>query len=520
MRKLLRLSLALVVALVAQVAVAQTTVTFTAGTEVGSNTSASGADEMSKGGVTISTTAGGFNCANANTGEYTYRFAKNSSNTFAATSGKIVKIVLTCTAKGAAKYGPGSFTTTEGSYTYEESGVTGTWTGEAASVVFTAPNNQLRATAIEVTLAAEGAYVAAPVISGDATFKESTTVTITAGEGTTIKYTVNGDDPTDDRGEVLDYTAPFTVTATTTVKAVAYKGEVASEVAQQTFVKLATTGEGTLENPFTVADVISLQNSGSAPADSVYVSGIVSQAATSVSSYGDVSYYLSDDGNTENEIEAYNSYYFHKAKYTAIEQAPVKGDKVVLFGAITQYNSTIELARGNYLVSLNGKTEGETVKVDTLSFTVTEALAALAAGTQPTGVCYITGTICEDVDTTGIGTYGNLTYQLTDDGQTGNALTVYRGKSFGGKWFTSDFFLKKGDMVKILGTLTNYTSGDTTTPEVNANSQLISVNGQTAGVNSLKVDSVNAPIYNLAGQRVADGYRGMVIQGGKKFFKK
>ena len=517
MRKLLRSTMLLVMALVANMAMAQT-VTFTAGTEKGANTQASGADEMTKDGVTISTTSGGFNCVYNNAGQY--RFAKTSTNTFSTKTGKIVKIVITSsTAAGAEKWGADCFTATAGSYTCE--GYVGTWTGEAASVVLTASKAQVRATKIEVTVASSSSdYVAAPTISGDATFKESTTVTITAGEGTTIKYTVNGDDPTDDRGEVLDYKAPITISATTTVQAVAYKGEKASEIATKTFTKLTTTGQGTLASPYTVADVIALENADAAPSDSVYVSGIVSQAATSVSTYGDVTFYLSDDGKTENEIEAYNNYYFHKAKYTAISQAPVKGDKVVLYGAITKYNSTIELARGNYLVSVNGKTEGEEVKVDTLSFTASEALAALAAGTQPSGVCYITGVLTEDADTTGMATYGSITYNLSDDGTTASVLMVYRGKSFSGAKFTKDFYLKKGDKVKILGQLVNYTKDDTTTPEVTTGSQLISVNGQTAGVNVIKDNTAdkNAPLYNLAGQRVSKDYKGVVIQNGKKFF--
>ena len=515
MRKILRLSLALVMALVAQVSFAQiSTVTFTAGTDKGSQTSVTTSDEVTKDGITITSDKGAFGAAQ-------YRFGQGSTSTITASTGNIVKIVFTCTANGTTKYGPGCITATPGTYTYEASGKTGTWTGEATSVVLSAASAQMRATTIEVTVSgASSDYVAAPTISGDATFKESTTVTISAAEGTTIKYTVNGDDPTDDRGEVLDYTAPFTINATTTVQAVAYKGEVASEIASKTFTLLTTTGEGTLASPYTVADVITLQNANAAPSDSVYVSGVVSQAATSVSSYGDVSFYLSDDGTTANQIEAFNNYYFHKAKYSAISQAPVKGDKVVLFGAITKYNSTIELARGNYLVSVNGKTEGEEVKVDTLSFTVAEALAALAANTQPTGVCYITGTLTEDADTTGVGSYGSITYNISDDGTTASVLKVYRGKSFSGKWFTKDFYLKKGDKVKILGQLVNYTKDETTTPEVTTGSQLISVNNQTAGVSTLKVDSTDAPLYNLAGQRVANNYRGMVIQNGKKFFKK
>ncbi len=503
----------LVMALVANMAMAQTVVTFTAGTDTGDQASVTTADKVSKDGVTIESTFGAFAAAQ-------YRLGSGSTNTVTTTTGKITKIVLTCTANGTAKYGPGNLTASVGEYTAE--GKIGTWTGEASSVVLNNTSAQVRATTIEVTVVPDDPdYVAAPVISGAEAFQGSTTVTITAGEGTEVYYTVNGDDPTDDRAERTLYTAPFTISETTTVQAVAYKGEKASTISSKTFTLSTLNGQGTLEKPYTIADVITLVNGGTAGSDEVYVAGIVSQAATSISSYGDINFYLSDNGATENEVEAYNSKYFNQENYTDTKQIPAVGDKVVLCGKLTKYNSTIELARGNYLVSLNGKTSPDPVQQDTLSFTASEALAALASNSQPTSVCYITGTISEDVDTSSIAQYGNLTYKISDDGTDANALTVFRGKSFEGNKFTKEFFLKKGDKVKILGLLINYTGSDgSTTPEVQTNSVLISVNGQTAGVNVIKDNTAdkNAPLYNLAGQRVSKDYKGVVIQNGKKFF--
>lgn len=506
----------LAMALVANMTMAQTVVTFTAGTDKGEQESMTkpASDKVSKEGVTIESTKAAFAAPQ-------YRFGQGATSTISSTKGKITKIVFTCTVAGTTKYGPGNFTTTSGSYTYAEN--VGTWTGEAGSVEFSTETAQVRATKIEVTVANDDPnYLAAPVISGDETFQGSTTVTITAGEGTQVYYTVNGDDPTDDRAERTIYTAPFTISQTTTVQAVAYKGENASSVSTKTFTLSTLTGLGTLEKPYTVADVISLVNSGAAGSDEVYVAGTVSQAASSISSYGDINYYLSDDGTTENQIMAYNSKYFNKENYTSEAQFPAVNDKVVLCGKLTKYNDVIELARGNYLVSLNGKTTPDPVEQDTLTFTASEALAALAANTQPTGVCYITGTICEDVDTTGVGQYGNLTYMISDDGTAANALTVFRGKSFDGEKFTKEFLLKKGDQVKILGQLINYKKDDTTTPEVQSGSKLITLNGQTAGVNVIKNNTAdkNAPLYNLAGQRVSKNYKGVVIQNGKKFFNK
>ena len=77
--------------------------------------------------------------------------------------------------------------------------------------------------------------VVKPVISGDADFTGSTQVTITAQSGLTVYYTTDGTDP---NNTSTQYTAPFTINATTTVKAIAYDASSnASGVAEMTFTK-------------------------------------------------------------------------------------------------------------------------------------------------------------------------------------------------------------------------------------------------------------------------------------------
>ena len=73
-----------------------------------------------------------------------------------------------------------------------------------------------------------------PVIAGTTPFESSTEVTITAAEGATIYYTNNGDTPT---ALSTEYTEALTLEATTTIKAIAVKGGITSEVASKTFTK-------------------------------------------------------------------------------------------------------------------------------------------------------------------------------------------------------------------------------------------------------------------------------------------
>ena len=76
--------------------------------------------------------------------------------------------------------------------------------------------------------------VKAPIIDGDADFISETEVTIEAENDVTVYYTVDGTEPTTAN---TVYAAPFTVEETTTVKAVAYRGETASFVTSATFTK-------------------------------------------------------------------------------------------------------------------------------------------------------------------------------------------------------------------------------------------------------------------------------------------
>ena len=73
-----------------------------------------------------------------------------------------------------------------------------------------------------------------PVITGETPFTTSTEVTIIAAEGATIYYTDNGDTPT---ALSTEYTEALTLEATKTIKAIAVKGGITSEVASKTFTK-------------------------------------------------------------------------------------------------------------------------------------------------------------------------------------------------------------------------------------------------------------------------------------------
>lgn len=115
-------------------------------------------------------------------------------------------------------------------------------------------------------------------------------------------------------------------------------------------------------------------------------------------------------------------------------------------------------------------------------------------------------------------TYGSLSYNISDDGKTENELQVYGGLSFESQKFTSVDDIKVGDVVVVYGKLKKFN----TTYELDKNNILISLNGKTTGITNITADEAakNAPVYNLAGQKVTKAYKGVVIKNGKKMIQK
>ena len=97
--------------------------------------------------------------------------------------------------------------------------------------------------------------VTAPTITGDSPFTTSTSVSISADSGASIYYTTDGTTPT--TSSTL-YSAPFSVMATTTVKAIAVKNSVSSAVTTETFFMRPNAPTITGTDNFTTTSTIGL----------------------------------------------------------------------------------------------------------------------------------------------------------------------------------------------------------------------------------------------------------------------
>ncbi len=233
------------------------------------------------------------------------------------------------------------------------------------------------------------------------------------------------------------------------------------------------TGQGTANDPYTVADANNYIKAGVKLDSTVYVKGKISAVDSVSLSYGNAYYKISDDGTSTGQLTVYRGYAFGNQKFKAANEIKV-GDDVIIVGKIGAFKGTYEFMQGNYINTLNGKTYTPTTADDNTidkPYDVAKAIQVIAAG-APTAPVYVKGTI--SVAPSFNATYGSLTYYISDDGKTTTQLQVYSGLGIGGAKFTSASDLKVGQVVEVYGVIKDYNGK----PEMDKNNTLISVTGE------------------------------------------
>ena len=244
-------------------------------------------------------------------------------------------------------------------------------------------------------------------------------------------------------------------------------------------------GTGTAADPYNVAkaiEVVSALEANAQTESEIYVKGAVKEIREIDPSYGNATYYITDDG--KNQIYIYRSKYLGNTKFTSSDQLSV-GDSVVVCGKFTNYsgNTPETVTNGSYLYSLNGKTQGggsetggeakgDGTQANPYNATgANKAASALTADGKIENV-FVSGIVSKvSIDTN----YGNATYYISEDGtSTSEQFEVYRGHYLDGKPFTSTDQLKVGQKVTVKGTLINYMGN---TPEMTQGSSIVSIDG-------------------------------------------
>lgn len=116
--------------------------------------------------------------------------------------------------------------------------------------------------------------------------------------------------------------------------------------------EITPQGDGSVSNPYNVAALDSLFENDAIPTEKIYARGIVSQIDNIDTSYGNATYFISDDGKTTKQFEIYRGYGLGGEKFKTGEEFQV-GDTLVVYGQVVLYGSTREFTTGSSIYSIN-----------------------------------------------------------------------------------------------------------------------------------------------------------------------
>ena len=246
-------------------------------------------------------------------------------------------------------------------------------------------------------------------------------------------------------------------------------------------------GTGVQNDPYNVAAALNLINPmpDGQMTDEIYVEGIVSTIQEVSVQNGNATYFISDNGSPNNELEIYRGKYLGGKAFTSEDQLKV-GDKVIVKGKCKNFKgNTPEFDTGSIIYMINGEVAEEKPMADptgtgtqTDPYNVAAALNLITpmADGELTDDIYVKGIISKIQEVSVQN--GNATYFISDDGSEDNQLEVYRGKYLNGADFTSANQIKVGDVVIVKGKCKNFKGN---TPEFDFGNVLYSLNGQTEG---------------------------------------
>ena len=176
-------------------------------------------------------------------------------------------------------------------------------------------------------------------------------------DGSVIYYTINGETPSNTSTK---YEKAFDISAKTTVKAIAYVDDVASDVVEATFFYIP-------EQPMTVDQALSLIKDGYT--EEATVKGYITEIEEVSPSYGNATYYIADtkEANNVDALYIYRGKWKNGENFTTEDQIEVGGEITVkgnLLNYVKNGTSTPEMATGNVVVEYTAPEKEEPTKVE------------------------------------------------------------------------------------------------------------------------------------------------------------
>lgn len=215
--------------------------------------------------------------------------------------------------------------------------------GQAAS----GTNKLAGENAIEVTYTTGKCFTPAFSPEGGVFLSEQTVTLSCSTTGANIYYTTNGDTPT---AESTQYSSPISVAETKTIKAIAIKdGLDNSNIAEASYTIYALSGQGTAVDPYTVQDAFAAIDAN-ARISKVYVKGIVSQVDSYDIESKSITYRISADGATSNELNVYKGKGKFGADFDGLSDININ-DEVLIYGTLRKDNDTYEFSSNSQLVT-------------------------------------------------------------------------------------------------------------------------------------------------------------------------
>lgn len=390
------------------------------------------------------------------------------------------------------------------------------------------------------------------VADGEQTFTNLATLSPSV-EGAVITYSSDNENVAivdGNTGEVLTAGKVGTAKITATYEGNdSYSGSTAS----YKIIVTDPNAKGSLNNPYSPAEAVAGINDGTLLNQEYYVKGVISQVKEVSTKYGNATYYISADGKTDGEFMIFRGYDIDGAKFTEETQGKImQGATVVVYGKLIKYGTTPEMGARNKIISYTAPTAVTATIGATGYATLYYSGCALKVPANVTATTYklngdklaISHTYNEgDVIAKGTAvviraTTADYEFAIAEEEGLADNENILMGTD-NETQLTADaeaYFYQLNVNAESDPASVGFYWGNATgeafknaahkaylklPKTVEAKSCFLL--SDATGINDIVANETlneGAPMYNIAGQRVNKGYKGIVIQNGKKYIVK